>query len=235
MKCIVVDDEPIALAGMADFVERTPFLSLVSACKNAMEALQVISEGQVELVFLDINMPQLTGVDMLESIENPPMIIFTTAYPDYALKGFELNAIDYILKPISYAKFLKASQKAYKAFCLSQKSEELNEDDFIYIKVDKRLLKVKIAEILYIESLKDYISIHTAKQNYITYLSLNKMVETLPSKSFAQVHKSYIINIHAVDAIDGNVLEVNKKAIPLGRAYKENVLVKILNNRLLKK
>lgn len=235
MNCIVVDDEPIALSGMADFVERTPFLSLVSSCKNAMEALQVISEGQVDLVFLDINMPQLSGVDMLESIENPPMIIFTTAYPDYALKGFEVNAVDYILKPISYAKFLKASQKAYKTYCLIHQSGNLQEEDVIYIKVDKRLVKVMISDILFIESLKDYICIHTRQQSYITYLSLNKIIKELPEKSFVQVHKSFIISIHGVDAIDGNVLEINHKAIPIGRAYKEDVLMKILNNRLLKK
>jgi len=235
MNCIVVDDEPIALSGMSDFVRKTPFLKLIASCKNALEAVQAITENQVDLIFLDINMPMLSGLEMIQTIDRPPMVIFATAYPDYALKGFELNAVDYLLKPISYSKFLKASQKAYKTFHLTQQPESPNNEEYIYIKVDKKLIKVKINDITYIEALKDYIQIHTKEHSYITYLSLNKIIEHLPDSNFAQVHKSYIIATDAVEAIDGSFLEIGKKAIPIGRAFKEKVFLKIINNKLLKK
>ncbi len=222
MKCIVVDDEPIALEGIASYVQKTPFLELTSKCKNAYEALKITSEQKIDLVFLDINMPDLTGIEMVNAMENPPMIIFTTAYPDYALKGFELNVVDYILKPISYDKFLKASQKACNLFNLTNKEVNTSETDFIYIKVDKKLVKVQLNEILFIESLKDYIQIHTKITKYVTYLGLNKMMDVLPESDFIQVHKSYIIAMNAIETIESNAITIKQNVIPLGRSFKAN-------------
>ncbi len=235
MNCIIVDDEPIALDGIAEYVHETPFLKLLGKCNNAYEAIQLISEKPVDLIFLDINMPKLNGVDMVNSLQQPPMIIFVTAYPNYALKGFELNAVDYILKPISYEKFLKASQKAYNFFILEQTKSLTEKKDFIYVKVDKRLVKIMIADILFIQGMKDYILIHTTIQKYITYLSLNKIIKALPEADFLQIHKSFIISTNAIDVIEGNKIEIGKNLIPIGRVYKNILFEKIVDKKYLKK
>lgn len=235
MKCIVVDDEPIALEGISEYVNRTPFLELTGQCKNGFEAIEHISKGLVDLVFLDINMPDLTGIEMVNSIPQPPMIIFTTAYPDYALKGFELNAVDYILKPISYEKFLLASQKAYKQYSLHQAQNEPNESDSIYVKVDKKLLKIEVSDIIYAEGLKDYIRIHTSKSKHIAYLSLNKLMDSLSMKEFIQVHKSFIISISAISAIEGNFIQIGDDFIPIGRTYRSELFERVVDKKYLKK
>lgn len=235
MNCIVVDDEYIALEGMADYVRKTPFLKLVGKCKNAYEAIELISTSQVDLVFLDINMPELTGIEMINSVAHSPLVVFVTAYSNYALKGFELDAVDYILKPVAYEKFLKASQKAYKLFKLFKGHDLAVEDDFIYIKVDKKYIKVEIADILFVEGLKDYIRIHTQKEKYVTYLSLNKIIKTLPPNKFMQVHKSFIVATTAIAVVDGNTIQINNERIPIGRSYKDAFFESVVYKKFLKK
>lgn len=234
MKCIVVDDEPIALKGMADYVRDTPFLELVGACNNAHEATKVLAENKVDLIFTDIEMPKLNGIEMVNSLYQPPMVIFATAYPNFAVKGFELNAVDYILKPISYEAFLKASQKALKLFTLTHQKQSQTLE-FIFVKVDKRIIKVNIADILYVEGLKDYISIFCKTERLITYLGITKIQEALPSNKFIRVHKSYIVNKDAITAFDGGSIEINRKSIPIGRTYKSEIMNKIIGGHLLKK
>lgn len=233
MNCIVVDDEPIAREGIANYISQIPFLNLMGKCKNAYEAIEMISENHIDLIFLDINMPNLNGIDMVNSLQQPPMIIFITAYSNYALKGFEVNAVDYILKPVSYSKFLKASQKAFHLFKLEQK--ETNTYDYIYIKVDRQLIKIEILNILFIEGLKDYILIHTKNKQYATYLSLNKILKTLSEKEFIQVHKSFIVKNNAIDLIEGNTINIKGNKIPIGRNYKSNLFKNIINKKYLTK
>lgn len=234
MQCIVVNDEPIALEGMSEYVKRTSFLTLVAKCSNAFEAIEIISENNIDLVFLDINMPGISGLDMIKTMSNPPMVIFTTAYSEYAIDGFELNAIDYILKPISYSKFLNAAQKALRLYKLeNQESDKV--DDFIYIKVDKKLVKVELSDILFIESLKDYVLVHTTKGRYTTYLGLNKLISVLPDNIFVQVHKSFVISSKAIDAIDANTIIIGDATVPIGRAYKTDLFQKIINSKYLRK
>lgn len=235
MNCIVVDDEPIALEGISEYAKRTPFLKLMGQCKNGYEAIEVISKNDVDLIFLDINMPDLTGVEMMNSIPNPPMVVFTTAYPDYALKGFELNAVDYLLKPISYEKFLLASQKAYKLFSMSETKDESVNEEYIYVKSEKKLVRVDFNDITYIEGLKDYIRIHTSKTKLIAYLSLNKLKDSLPSDKFIQVHKSFIISMNSVTSIDNNLIHINNDFIPIGRAYRSEFFEKVVDKKYLKK
>ncbi len=234
MQCIIVDDEPIALEGMTEYVNRTPFLTLVGRCSNAYEAIEIMSETKIDLIFLDINMPEISGLEMMKSLSYNPMVIFTTAYSEYAVEGFELNAVDYILKPISYNKFLNSAQKALRLYKLeNQESDKI--DDFIYIKVDKKLIKVKLSDILYIESLKDYVLIHTVKGKYTTYLGLNKLIAVLPDTIFVQVHKSYVISANAIDAIDANTIIIGNTTVPIGRAYKTDLFEKIINSKYLRK
>lgn len=236
MRCLTVDDEPIALEGISDYVQRTPFLELAAQCKNAFEAIEVLRNDNIDLIFLDVNMPELNGLDMINSLENPPLIIFTTAYAEYALKGYEVNAIDYLLKPIGYDKFLRACQKAYDTHTL-QNNASLTEEhvQFMYIKVDKRLVRVNFNEIRFIEGLKDYVKIHTTRETYITYLSLNKLMFSLPTREFVQVHKSFIVSVDSIEAIDHDLIEIGKQVIPIGRTFKQELFDKVIDKNLLKK
>lgn len=234
MNCLVVDDEPIALEGMAEYVKQTPFLNLVATAENALEAILFLSKNPVDLIFLDINMPELTGVDMLKSLAKPPMVIFATANPNYALEGYELNVVDYLLKPISYPKFLKASQKAYKLYQLQQNLSDKT-DEPLFVKVNKELIKIKPSDIEYIEGLKDYITIKVTDNEYITYLTLSKILESLPNNQFLQVHKSFIVNTNCVEKIIGNQLLIGKKTIPIGRTHKQKVVSAILEGKVIKK
>lgn len=233
MNCLVVDDEPIALEGIADYVRQTSFLNLVGTAKNGLEAMTFLNENSVDLIFLDINMPELSGVDMLKSLSKPPMVIFATANPNHALEGYELDVIDYLLKPISYSKFLKASEKAFNLFQLV--NNQTSEEEFIFLKVNKELIKVEVNDIQYIEGLKDYILVKLADNEYVTYLSLSKILENLPLDKFLQVHKSYIVNINNVEKLIGNKLIISEKEIPIGRTHKQKVLNTILQDKIIKK
>jgi DNA-binding LytR/AlgR family response regulator len=198
--------------------------------------MEVITDQTIDLVFLDINMPELNGIEMINSLKTPPMVIFTTAYSNYAVKGFELNAIDYLLKPITFNKVLKASQKAYTYFKLSnERDKDLEDSHFIYIKVDRRLVKVNISDIVYVEGLKDYINIFTVEKKYTTYSSLKKIVEVLPQQEFIQVHKSYVVGVKSIDIIDGKTIEIGKQRIPIGRVYKSQLYEKVVKRKFLEK
>lgn len=233
MKCLVVDDEPIAMKGVANYVEQTPFLTLLETAQNAFEAVRFLEENQVDLIFLDINMPQLTGIDFLRTLDNPPMVIFVTANPNHALEGFELNVVDYLLKPLGYPKFFKAAKKAHELFLLRQKPTKTEQDSF-FVKVNKELVKIKLDEILYVESLKDYVLIKTHNKDYIVYLTLTKVLENLPDSAFVQVHKSFIVSVDKIHKISGNQLVIKEKKIPIGRAYKAKAIAHITQNTLQK-
>ncbi|WP_316832899.1 LytTR family DNA-binding domain-containing protein [Pedobacter aquatilis] len=226
IRCLAVDDEAYASDIIAAFINKTPFLELVGTTTNAFEALNMVQEGKVDLVFLDIQMPELTGIQFLKICGDKCRVILTTAYPEYALDGFDLNVVDYLLKPISYERFYKAAEKAQQIISPAQ-YEVVNApnpaNDFIFIKGDtkNKFIKVKYDEILYIEGLKNYVSVYTANQRIITYQALRELETQLPQPPFYRVHKSYIVSISHIKMIDGNTLYINDQSIPVGDTYKE--------------
>ena len=231
IKAIIVDDEPLALDVLETYIEKMPDLILVAKCENAIEANEALKNNDIDLMFLDIQMPQITGVEFLKSLNNPPAVIFTTAYPDYAVEGFELNAVDYLLKPISLDRFMKAvnkvSEKIGKKVGGSNGIVEM-EGDFFFVKADKKLIKVDFDDIIYIEGLKDYVIIRQEAGRVITLQTMKSLETKLPESTFKRVHRSYIVNINKINAVVGNMLEVTEKGqtkhIPIGKNYREDLL-----------
>ncbi|MBP7274058.1 MAG: response regulator transcription factor [Saprospiraceae bacterium] len=236
---IIVDDEPLALEVLETYIERLPEVNLVRSCSNAIEANEVLKNNNIQLMFLDIQMPQLTGIDFLKSLSQPPLVIFTTAYSNYAVEGFELNAVDYLLKPISFERFLKALNKAAEQI-KKREQPNIHTDndtvDHIFVKSDKRLVRVKFDEMVYIEGLKDYVIIKTETGRIITLQTMKSLEEKLPQHLFKRVHRSFIVNIDKIVAVDGNMLEVNEKGkpkqIPIGKNYRDELLEFIEKNKL---
>lgn len=231
IKAIIVDDEPLALDVLETYIEKMPDLSLVAKCENAIEANEALKNNEVDLMFLDIQMPQITGVEFLKSLTNPPAVIFTTAYPDYAVEGFELNAVDYLLKPISLDRFMKAVNKVSEK--MGKKPNDGSgivemEGDFFFVKADKKLIKVDFDDIIYIEGLKDYVIIRQEAGRVITLQTMKSLEIKLPESTFKRVHRSYIVNINKINAVVGNMLEVTEKGqtkhIPIGKNYREELL-----------
>ena len=238
---LIVDDEPLALDILETFVGRIPELHLVKRCENALEAKIALEENRVDLMFLDIQMPQMTGVEFLKTLEKPPMVVFTTAYSNYALEGFELNVLDYLLKPIAFDRFEKAVQKAITQHDLHEKAEHteaaaVEEVDHIYVKSDKKLIRIKYTEMIYIEGLKDYVIIRMDTGRVITLQTMKSLEEKLPRNMFRRVHRSYIVAIEKIRSIEGNMIEVLEKGqlkyIPIGKNYKDELLDLITKNRL---
>ncbi|MEM9848519.1 MAG: LytTR family DNA-binding domain-containing protein [Bacteroidota bacterium] len=238
---IIVDDEPLAQDVLETYIQKFPNLQLVAKCDNAIAANQVLKEQAVDLMFLDIQMPQLTGIDFLRSLRHPPKVIFTTAYANYALDGFELNAVDYLLKPISLDRFVKAVNKAIDQIDLEKKGESSapsaeEEQDFIFVKADKKLVKVKFDDIVYIEGLKDYVIIRMAESRIITLQTMKSLENKLPAHLFQRIHRSYIVGLDKIDAVVGNMVEVKEKGkekhLPIGKNYREKLLSIINQNRI---
>lgn len=235
---IIVDDEPLALEILEAHIANIPELNLVAKCNNALEANKALRELDVDLMFLDIQMPQLTGVEFLRSLSNPPLAVFTTAYAEYAVEGFNLEALDYLLKPISFERFLKAANKAIDKF-KSEQTASLSADsgdDFFFVKSDKKMMKVYYRDILYIEGLKDYVIIRTETGRVITLQTMKSLVQKLPSDIFQRIHRSYILNLNKLKAIEGNMVELVEKGqtklIPIGKNYRDE-LSQIINSKKL--
>jgi len=242
LKCLIVDDEPLALDILETYINRIDSLDLVARCNNAIEAFNLIQQKDIDLLFLDIQMPKLTGIDFLKNINNPPRVVFTTAYRDYALEGYELDAVDYLLKPISFERFLRAVNKVSQMNSpaqvtpipiMTESSNSGYDQAFIYLKADKKMIKFLLKDILYIESLKDYVRVKTAHKEVVAYQKISYLEEKLPENKFLRVHRSFIVAIDKVEAFSATLIEINGKEIPIGRNYK-NVVLKILNqNNLL--
>lgn len=218
IKCIIIEDEPSSQNVLQQFVSRLDFLQLEGICNNALEAMDFLKTHPVDLLFLDINMPHLSGLSFYKSLQNPPLVIFTTAYSEYALDGFDVNATDYLLKPFSFERFFKAVTKAREI--LSNKTEQ----EHIIIKADKKLHQVKFGDILFVEALGDYIKIHLKDKTLVTYKTLSKIKSALPESNFLQVHKSYIINKNCIDYVEGNQVIIQNNKIPLGQKFKTDFL-----------
>jgi len=236
IKAIIVDDEPLALDVLETYIAQLPELELVARCENALEAREVLKEHDVDLMFLDINMPQLTGINFLKTLSVKPNFIFTTAHPYYAVEGFELNAIDYLMKPISLERFMKAVNKVIDMQVGETSAPEKKKENFIFVKADKKLIKVNFDDILYIEGLKDYVIIRQKEGRVITLHTMKSLEAKLPDHIFKRIHRSYIVNIGAIDAIVGNMIELKEKSqvkhIPIGKNYREELLKVINKNRL---
>ncbi|MDX1666018.1 MAG: LytTR family DNA-binding domain-containing protein [Saprospiraceae bacterium] len=240
---IIIDDEPLAQDVMETYINKVSDLNLVAKCSNALEANEALKEHEVDLMFLDIQMPQLTGIDFLKSLTDPPLVIFTTAYPNYAVEGFELDAIDYLLKPISLERFMKAVNKAVDQIELraqkedkSASEEEKLDKDYFFVKADKKLVKVRYEDILYIEGLKDYVIIRMDKDRVITLQTMKSLEKKLPQDIFKRIHRSYIMNLDKINAIVGNMVEVIEKGkakhLPIGKNYRDELLEIINENKL---
>ncbi|MFT6320070.1 MAG: DNA-binding LytR/AlgR family response regulator [Granulosicoccus sp.] len=240
---IIVDDEPLALDVLETYIDKIPDLNLVKKCSNALEANAALKEHDIDLMFLDIQMPQLTGIDFLRTLAKPPKVIFTTAYANYAVEGFELNAVDYLLKPISLDRFMKAVNKAQEQISLENQDAAptplaavVEEEDFIFVKADKKLIKVNYRDIVYIEGLKDYVIIRLMSSRIITLQTMKSLEQKLPVSIFKRIHRSYIVNIQRIQAVQGNMVEVieknQAKHLPIGKNYREELLEIINKNRL---
>jgi len=233
IRCLVVDDEPLALNILEDYISKIPFLELVKATTNPIEALTKVQDGNIDLVFLDVQMPELTGIQFLKIANGKTKVILTTAYPQYALEGYELDVVDYLLKPIAFDRFYKASQKAQgiikpatgqvaEAVPHVQQQQQDFMSDFIFVKSEHKIQKVYLHQILFIEGLKDYISIFTTNERIITLQNMKKMEDTLPEKHFVRVHKSYIVALNKIDSIERSRIRIGDKIIPVGDTYRDD-------------
>jgi len=229
LNCWIVDDEPLALSLLESYVQRTPFLSLTGKYSNALSAMKHIAGEKVDVLFLDIQMPDVNGIELARIIDNHTRIIFTTAFSEYALEGYKVNAIDYLLKPFSFSEFLAAAKKALNWFEMTESkanSEYVQENVGIFVKSEYRLLHVLYDDMLYIEGLKDYVKIYTESslKPILSLMSLKSLVEELPSERFIRVHRSYIIHLNKISSVDKNRIIIGKKQIPVGETYRKQFL-----------
>jgi len=219
INCIIIDDEPLAQDVLENYIGRLPQLSLIKKCNNALEAFNVLHTQQIDLMFMDIKMPGINGIDFIRSLKNPPAVIFTTAFANYAITGFELEAVDYLLKPITFDRFQRAVNKLLKI----HQQEQPEEKNYTYFKVSGKLVKVLHVDLLYAQSVKDYIQICTTQGNYLTHMTMKYLNGLLPGDSFIRVHRSYLVNKKWVIQIDKTGLKIGNELIPIGDNYRVNL------------
>lgn len=239
IKCIAIDDEPLALQQLGTYISRIPFLQLVKACGDAFEAMQILAQEEIELLFLDIHMPDLNGLDFIRSLSVRPLIVFTTAYSEYAVEGFKEDAVDYLLKPFTFQDFLKAANKARKQYEYRRLEIPFNgetsfsdTEDCLFVKSEYKIIRVDISNIKYIEGMNEYVRIYTdlSEKPILTLLSMHKLEEHLPSRSFMRVHRSYIVNLQQIREIArSRIIFDSKTYIPVGDNYKEKFMEYINN------
>ncbi len=231
-KCLIVDDEPLARDLMRNHINKLENFQIVAECGDAMKALLELRNHPVDLMFMDIQMPQITGIEFLKTLRNPPKVIITTAYREYAIEGFELDVVDFLLKPITFERFLKSINKYYQTNTeeLRSSSPENNpnvnhsEEEYIYVKENKKVIKVHLNEILYIEGLSEYVQIYTERKKIVTKNSMNNMAAKLPEPGFLRIHKSYIVSLAKIQAFTSSIIEIPGKKLPIGRSYKNAVV-----------
>ena len=240
MTCIVIDDEPLARQGMEMNISTVASLQLLDSFSNALAANDFLRKQAVDLMFLDINMPELSGLDFLKSLRNAPLVIFTTAYPQYALESYELDAIDYLVKPIRIERFLKAINKAENHLRLLQQEGNTNhveniEEDYIFIKAERKYFKIYFKDILFIEGLKDYVIIYTGDSKIITSMNVKTIGAQLPETIFARVSKSYIVNVLHITSFDNELVYIRNNEIPLGQSFKDDFLKHYIDGKIVKR
>jgi DNA-binding LytR/AlgR family response regulator len=238
LKCVIIDDEPIARKGLKEYMQDAPFLQLAGEFDNPLKAADLLMQEKIDLLFLDIQMPKMTGMEFLKTLSHPPMVIFTTAYPQYAVEGFEWNAIDYLLKPFSFERFWKAVSKArsiHESITQPAPTASPGEPDYFFIKSDNKLIKIIYDDILFVEALQNYVAVYTNAKKYITYLTFHSIEAHLPAGRFIRTHKSYIVAANKVESIEGNDITIGAHHIPISRTEREAVLQQLIQNRLLRR
>jgi DNA-binding LytR/AlgR family response regulator len=232
IRCLIVDDEPPAREIIRRYVQEIPSLQLIGECANAIQVLTILQQQPIDLLFLDIRMPQLNGTDFIKTLKNPPKVIFTTAFSEYALEGYELDVVDYLMKPIRFDRFLKAVNKAYPLNnasaalkpVVTNTIEEKKNESFVYFRADRKMVKVMLDDILYIESMKDYIKVYTLQGVIITKQSISSVEAMLPGKLFVRTHRSFIVSINKIKSFTNELVEIDKTDIPIGKLFRNGVM-----------
>jgi len=237
LNCVIIDDEPIARKLLQEYIEETDFLRLVGTAENPLKIIGLLAAQDVDLIYLDINMPKMNGMEFLRSTPNLPMVIMTTAYEQYALEGFEMAVIDYLVKPFPLERFLKASRKALEYKLLKDRQYQGGDanSEYIFVKCEGKLERVILDELISVEAMANYVILHTSKGKLIVYLTIKGILESLPPDRFIQVHKSYIININKVNSINGNTINLGNVQAPIGQSYSDGVMDKLLKGKFLKR
>jgi DNA-binding LytR/AlgR family response regulator len=235
LNCFVIDDEPLARRGLKEYIGDVDFLQFAGEADSPLKAMEQLGNSNVHLLFLDIQMPKISGLQFLASLQRAPPVVFTTAYPQYALDGFELNALDYLVKPISFVRFLKAALKAKEFYELRVQSKHDAVADYLFIKVDGSLVKIFYNDILFVEALQNYVTVHTKERKYVTYLTFHSLEEFLPANLFIKTHKSYLVAVSKIESIGVACIHIGQHAIPISRKLKDDVMEKLVNNRFLKR
>lgn len=238
LTCIIVDDEPIARDILKQYIIRDERLMLEASYSNAVDALREINVIKPVLMFLDIKMPKISGFELIRSMPQHPYVIFTTAYREFALDGFDLNAVDYLLKPFSFERFLQAVNKAY-TLIIAEKGEKfqsasLEDEKDMFVKADGKLVRVRLQDILYIEALKEYVRIYTTEGNWVIYQTMQNLEDNLPNELFFRIHRSYIVALRHIKSIEGNTVQVNKMTLPVSRYTKDAFMEKIARYKLIR-
>jgi DNA-binding LytR/AlgR family response regulator len=236
INCVIIDDEPLAREGMSSYVREVDFLKLIGVCENPLELTKIMDQQPVDLIFLDIQMPKMNGLDFLKTVQNPPIVIITTAYPTYAIEGFQLNVLDYLLKPITFDRFFKSVAKAKDYYHLINRPVAAAgadpSTDYFFIRCGSKYEKIYFNQILYVEGMQNYITIYTEKGKFVTLLYLKNLEENLDSRSFIRVHKSYIVSIDKIEAIEGNEIFIQSQRIPMSRNYRDEVIQRVVAGNL---
>jgi DNA-binding LytR/AlgR family response regulator len=236
MKCIIVDDEPLGIEILESYVKKMPDMDLIGKCNNALEASEFLKNHKVDLMFLDIQMPEITGLEFMRSIANPPLVVFCTAYPDFAVEGFELNAIDYLLKPVGFDRFSKTIERA-REYMTMKKNDTVEEpdleNDHIFIKSNQKQVKLSYDQIMYVEAFADYVKLFTHEKRYITLQTMKNMEQKLPKEKFIRVHRSFIVGIKYITSFNSSELEIGAVKIPVGKNYKDEFLLKLRSKNIL--
>ncbi len=232
VKCVIIDDEPLAINVIENHLKNFDHVEIVATFTNPLKAYGILEQEKVDVIFLDINMPQMTGFTFIENLNYKPLIVITTAYREYAVKSFELNVLDYLVKPIPFNRFLKTMNKVYQQIYITNTSGDANlqQEPHIFLKVNKKLIKINLNDILYIESLKDYIKVITTLGDFVVHKSLSAITEELPQSNFIRVHRSYTISINKIEALEGNTIEIANRRIPIGRNYIKLTKERVLNS-----
>jgi DNA-binding LytR/AlgR family response regulator len=236
---LIVDDEPLARQGMREYLADIDFAGEISEAENGMQAFEVMKSKKIDILLTDIQMPRINGIELVKQLKEKPLIIFTTAYNEYAIQGYELDVVDYLLKPIPFDRFYKAVQKANEIYNSKKNTQTSNQpetqQDFFFIKTESKYEKINYSELLYVEALHNYISFQTTKGKHIAYLTLQSVETALPISSFIKVHKSYIVNIDKINTVQADTIIIDKKELPLSRSLKEEVMNKVVAARLIKR
>lgn len=236
MNCVVVDDEPLAQEGMANYVREVDFLNLIGVCENPVQLMAMLDQNKVDLIFLDIHMPKMSGIDFLKAISDPPIVMITTAFPNFAIESFQLSVLDYMVKPITFERFFAAAVKAkdYHKLLSAARSDSKKESltDYFFVKCGNKYEKILFDDILFIEGLQNYVVIHTDKSRYTTLLTLKNLEEKLDHQSFLRVHKSFIVAIDKVDGLEGHEIFIKSERIPIGRNQRDVVMERVIAKKV---